>query len=57
MIADFGVSAALRQFQYALGLVVAELRFAALHKEGLFGTMLEQSISKLLENVGYHDAW
>ena len=44
MIADFGVSAALRQFQYALGLVAAKLRFAALHKEGLFGTMLEQSI-------------
>jgi hypothetical protein len=57
MIADFGVSAALRQLQYALGLVPAELRFASLHTEGLFDTMLEQSISKLLENVEYHDPW
>jgi hypothetical protein len=38
-------------------LVAAELRFAALHKEGLFGTMLEQSIGKLLENGEYHDPW
>jgi hypothetical protein len=47
-----------RQFQYALGLISTDLRFAAVHGEKkVFGIMLEQSIRSPLKKREFRGPW